>query len=219
MDLPFIWSAPTGGDARISATADDSLGLCAAVRPIYHGLQGNHHLQQPFVYERVFSPEQCEQIKAIGSAQRLWDGRSTSDEDAYRVCTTSWIEESSVTAFVFNRLREVVTSVNELYGLDAAGFAEPLHYVRYDAGGHFDWHTDLGSGPMSTRKISMSIQLSGGNDYAGGDLEFCPHGVIGEFRGIGNVIAFPAYIAHRVHPVDRGQRHALVAWIHGAAFR
>jgi PKHD-type hydroxylase len=72
---------------------------------------------------------------------------------------------------------------------------------------------------MSTRKISMSVQLSEDDDYIGGDLEFCPHGVIDEFRGIGNVICFPAYIAHRVLPIASGMRQALVAWIHGASFR
>ena len=218
MDLPFLWTAPQGGDARVSATAEDVLGFSNA-KPLYHGLEGNQHLQQPFVYERVFSPEQCELIKAIGSTQRLWSGRSTSDEGDYRICTTSWIEETSESAFMFERLRQVVRSVNDLYGLEASGFAEPLHYVLYNPGGHFDWHTDLGSGPMSTRKISISVQLSESPSYEGGDLEFCPHGVIGEFRGIGNVIAFPSYIAHRVLPVVSGQRHALVAWIHGPAFR
>jgi PKHD-type hydroxylase len=218
MDLPFLWTAPPGGDARVAAMTEDVLGL-STTRPVYHGLEGNHHLQQPFVYERVFSPEQCERIKAIGSAQRIWNGRSTSDEDEYRVCKTSWIEETSETEFVFRRLRQVVHSVNELYQLDAAGFGEPLHYIWYEPGGHFKWHTDLGSGPMSTRKISLSIQLSASDEYAGGDLEFCPHGVIPEFRGIGNVIAFPSYIAHRVLPVSAGFRHALVAWIHGPAFR
>jgi len=217
MDLPFLWTAPRGGDARASASCEDVLGL--PTRPVYHGLEGNHHLQQPFVYERVFSAEQCERIKAIGCAQRLWDGRSTSDEDAYRVCKTSWIEETSQTAFIFERLRELVRSVNGLYGLEASGFAEPLHYLCYQPGGHFDWHTDLGAGPMSTRKISISVQLSDPAGYTGGDLEFCPHGVIGEFRGLGNAVAFPSYIAHRVLPVGQGLRHALVAWIHGPAFR
>ncbi|MGZ5034535.1 MAG: 2OG-Fe(II) oxygenase [Usitatibacter sp.] len=218
MDLPFLWTPPRGGDARVSASADDSIVL-SATRPTYHGLDGNHHLQQPFVYRRVFSPVQCEAIKAIGAAQRIWDGRSTSDDGDYRVCKTSWLEETSETAFIFARLRELVASVNELYQLDASGFAEPLHYICYEAGGHFDWHTDLGSGPMSTRKISISIQLSATADYLGGELEFCPHGVIDEFQGGGNAIAFPSYIAHRVLPVTRGQRHALVAWIHGRAFR
>jgi PKHD-type hydroxylase len=218
MDLPFIWTAPHGTDGKVSATCEDALAL-AGTRPVHHGLRGNDNLQQPFVYERVFTPEQCANIRKLGAAQTIWKGRSSSDDDTYRVCMTSWIEETSQTAFVFARLREVVRSVNSLYDLDASGFAEPLHYVCYEPGGHFDWHTDLGVGPMSTRKISVSVQLSDAADYSGGDLEFSPHGVIDRFRGIGNAVAFPSYIAHRVHPVERGLRHALVAWIHGPAFR
>jgi predicted 2-oxoglutarate/Fe(II)-dependent dioxygenase YbiX len=38
--------------------------------------------------------------------------------------------------------------------------------------------------------------------------------VIGEFRGIGNALAFPSYLPHRVSPVTSGRRHALVAFIH-----
>jgi PKHD-type hydroxylase len=218
MDLPFLWTAPVNGDGAVALLSDDASQLSDA-RPTYHGLEGNQHLQQPFVYERVFSREQCDRIKAIGGSRPMWNGRSTAEEDEYRVCKTSWIEEMAESQFIFTRLRQVVRSVNELYGLAASGFGEPLHYIEYEPGGRFEWHTDLGSGPMSTRKISLSIQLSGEDEYTGGDFEFCPHGVIPEFRGLGNLIAFPSYIAHRVLPIDAGMRHALVAWIHGPAFR
>jgi PKHD-type hydroxylase len=36
---------------------------------------------------------------------------------------------------------------------------------------------------------------------------------------VGNAIVFPSYIAHRVLPITSGMRQALVAWIHGPAFR
>lgn len=217
MDLPFIWTAPRADADQACAMCEDAISL-PGTRPIIHGLEGNDHLQQPFLYERVFTREQCARIRELGATQRLWEGRSTA-EDGYRVCATSWLEENAATAFMFSRLRELVRSVNELYGLDTAGFAEPLNYICYQSGGHFDWHTDLGVGPMSTRKISISVQLSEADDYSGGDLEFCPHGTIDGFRGIGNAVAFPAYIAHRVLPVTSGNRHALVAWIHGPRFR
>lgn len=218
MDLPFIWTAPPGSDERACAVCQDTPAI-AGIGALHNGLPGNDHLQQPFVYERVFNAADCARLRELGAAQRGWKGRSSADDEDYRVCETSFLEETAQTAFAFERLRELVRSVNGLYGLDAAGFGEPLHYIRYDAGGHFDWHTDLGVGPMSTRKISVSVQLSGDGDYDGGDIEFCPHGVIERFRGIGNAIAFPSYIAHRVHPVSRGARHAIVAWIHGPAFR
>ena len=215
-DLPFIWTPPAGGDASVWS---DDAPVLPTTRPVYYGLEGNQHLQQPFVYERVFSAAECERIKALGGAHPVWNGRSTSEDENYRVCKTSWIEEIAETGFLFERLRKVVKSVNDLYQLDVAGFGEPLHYIWYEPGGRFEWHTDLGSGPMSTRKISLSVQLSAADDYSGGDFEFCPHGVISEFRGLGNVIAFPSYIAHRVLPITSGERHALVVWIHGEAFR
>jgi PKHD-type hydroxylase len=218
MDLPYIWTAPSAGEDVPTAICEHAMAV-AGTRPTHHGLEGNDHLQQPFLYERAFTPQECARIVELGARQRIWEGRSTSDEDAYRVCRTAWLEETADTAFMYGRLREVVRSVNGLYGLDAAGFAEPLNYICYQPGGHFGWHTDLGVGAMSTRKISISVQLSEADHYAGGDLEFCPHGVIDSFRGIGNAIAFPAYIAHRVSPVTSGCRHALVAWIHGPRFR
>lgn len=218
MDLPFIWTPPQGADTKASAVCEDAHVL-AGLRPVHYGLEGNDHLQQPYVYERVFTPEQCATIREIGAGQRMWKGRSSSDDDAYRVCRTSWIEETAATTFIFARLRQLVGSVNGLYDFATGGFAEPLHYICYEPGGHFDWHTDLGIGPMSTRKISVCVQLADIADYSGGDLELCPHGVIERYRGIGNAVAFPSYMAHRVHPVERGTRHALVAWIHGPAFR
>ena len=217
MDLPCIWSEPPGIEQRAGIYSDAVSP--AGIRQIHHGLEGNDHLQQPFLYENVFSAEQCARIRALGASQPVWKGRSSSDDDSYRICHTSWLEETSETTFIYSRLRDLVRSVNSLYGLDTAGFAEPLNYICYESGGHFDWHTDLGVGPMSTRKISVSIQLSEATDYVGGDLEFCPHGVIDRFRGLGNAVAFPAYIAHRVLPVMRGRRHALVAWIHGPRLR
>jgi PKHD-type hydroxylase len=218
MDLPFLWTPPPPSNGVVSLMADE-IPTLPGERRTYHGLEGNHHLQQPFVYRGVFTAEQCERVCAIGRALPIWDGRSTADEEDYRICKTSWIEETEASRFVFERIRAVVRSANGLYHLDASGFGEPLHYIEYDAGGRFDWHTDLGGGPMSTRKLSVSIQLSEEDDYVGGDLELCPHGVITEFRGLGNAIVFPSYIAHRVHPVASGARQALVAWIHGPAYR
>jgi PKHD-type hydroxylase len=217
MDLPFFSNPRHRADVEACALCQDAptvAGLYAA-----NGLETNDHLQQPFVYERVFTAEQCGRIRELGSREPIWEGRSSSEDDDYRVCMTSWLEETSATAFVYARLREVVRSVNGLYGLELAGFGEPLHYICYEPGGRFGWHTDLGPGLMSTRKISISVQLSDPADYEGGDLEFCPHGEVERFRGLGNAIAFPSYIAHSVTPVTSGHRHALVAWIHGTRFR
>jgi len=218
MDLPFLWTPPSSGNSVVSLMSGEASTLLDEA-PAYHGIEGNQHLQQPYVYKGVFNAEQCAVIRAIGRSLPIWNGRSTSEDDDYRVCKTSWIEEGDASRFIFERIRAVARSANKLYHLETAGFAEPLHYIEYDVGGVFEWHTDLGGGPMSTRKLSISIQLSDDEAYSGGDLELCPHGVISDFRGLGNAIVFPAYIPHRVLPVTSGMRHALVAWIHGKAFR
>jgi PKHD-type hydroxylase len=40
-----------------------------------------------------------------------------------------------------------------------------------------------------------------------------------EARRQGTALAFPAHLAHRVLPVETGLRRALIAWLHGPAFR
>ena len=203
-ELPFLWSA----------AAADSPG--APARPF--GLTGNDYLQQPFVCEAVFDREQCARIRALAAALPVFRGKSSSADDGYRVCTTTFIEEDPASAFIYERVRRLAHSLNAAYKFRLSGFTEPMHFITYGPGGRFDWHSDLAEGLTSTRKISISIQLSEAGDYAGGDFEFCPHGEIGEFRGIGNALAFPAYLPHRVSPLSAGVRHALVAFIHGDAF-
>jgi len=135
------------------------------------------------------------------------------------VCLTSWLEQQEANAWVFERISGAVHEANECLAFDLAGFGEPLHYVEYGAGGGFEWHSDLTAGRASNRKLSVSLQLSAPTDYEGGELELCPHGVMKGFRERGSVLVFPAYIPHRVLRISRGMRRALVAWIHGPAFR
>ncbi len=93
-----------------------------------------------------------------------------------------------------------------------------LQYTVYGPGERFDWHMDLGPGPTSARKLSMTVQLSPPDDYAGGDLEFVGNRHAAE-RELGAATIFPAYVGHRVTPVERGTRRSLVAWVYGPSFR
>jgi len=94
-----------------------------------------------------------------------------------------------------------------------------LQYTVYGPEQHFDWHMDLGPGATSTRKLSMTIQLSGNDDYTGGALEFVNAPAMHEARAMGAATFFPSYLAHRVTPVETGTRRSLVAWACGPAFR
>lgn len=118
------------------------------------------------------------------------------------------------------------------YGFDVTGLsaADPMYVMRYTAGDHFAWHVDNGINgpPMGSRKLSFSVQLSHPGDYDGGDLEFATYshtynqeipGPSQVLRQRGNLIVFPSFMLHRVTPVTRGERFAIVGWIHGPAFK
>jgi PKHD-type hydroxylase len=74
---------------------------------------------------------------------------------------------------------------------------------------------------MSHRKISITIQMSESDEYAGGDLELWTGGKesIKAPRGKGVAVLFPSYILHRVSPVTDGIRKSLVLWVGGSHYR
>ena len=72
---------------------------------------------------------------------------------------------------------------------------------------------------QSARKLSLSVQLSDGADYDGGDLRFPGPTDEPAPRERGALIAFPSFVTHRVEPVTRAERLSLVSWISGRPFR
>ena len=98
---------------------------------------------------------------------------------------------------------------------------EPIQYTEYySSGGHYDWHTDVGSGALSHRKVSITVQLSKPDEYEGGNLEL----LRGEYnevapRGLGTVVIFPSYMLHRVTEITKGTRKSLVLWVGGSHYR
>jgi hypothetical protein len=124
----------------------------------------------------VFDRAQCARITALAEALPVFRGKSSSADEHYRVCTTRFVEENAASAFVFERLRRLAHSLNRRYNFRLAGIhrAAALHRLRARR------PLRMALRPVrrqtSTRKISISIQLSEEAGYAGGDFEFCPHG-------------------------------------------
>jgi hypothetical protein len=88
----------------------------------------------------------------------------------------------------------------------------PLHAMHRE-------HQDMHPGSMQ-RKLALSIQLSDPADYDGGDLMLrCWHEEVRMPRHRGTVVAFPGWTSHRVTPVERGERWALIVWAWGRPVR
>lgn len=153
------------------------------------------------------------------AAATLSGGRQAS---SIRRSQTAWLPREAGFEPLYERVWKAAQGFNEqFFGFDLTGVEQGLQIARYDAdyNGTYDWHLDF-SHVEQTRKLSLSIQLSEGADYEGGDLEFDFQSEItraGRERGL--VIAFPSFLRHRVAPVTRGTRYSLVAWVAGPRWR
>jgi len=77
--------------------------------------------------------------------------------------------------------------------------------TNYDDGEFFDWYMDFHSGEISHRKLSVTVQLSDGDSYEGGDLQFVINNRIENVpRRKGTVIVFPSFALHRVTKITSG---------------
>ena len=180
----------------------------------------------PFPFPSMFTPEECRQIISMAEAQDFSEAglvRGRRNE-SIRIARTTWLDETGEADWVSERILETVLAANRLhFGFDLTEFAEKVQIARYDAdeASHFDWHIDCGDGPFaSRRKLTLVAQLSGGESYDGGTLEFNATGQVENAgRDVGMSTLFPSFILHRVSPVARGCRYSLTTWIHGPAFR
>lgn len=122
--------------------------------------------------------------------------------------------ERDEAAWLFARLDDLFDWAAEAFDIPVGPITEPIQILRYDTGGHFQmWHTDAGGDRTEQRRLSLSIELSALGDYEGGDLEVVPE-LVGLPRTLeqGGAHLFPSQTLHRVGPVTKGTRWALVAW-------
>jgi PKHD-type hydroxylase len=171
------------------------------------------------VFSSTFSLAECGLILEYAARLKLRRGRIMDAGPECRRSEVGWFDQGPDTTWIYDKLASIFRAVNRWYQYDLVGFVEKLQFTVYNAGDEFRWHLDTGSGPTSTRKLSMSVQLSDGDQYDGGQLEFCGTKPMSFSRERGTVIVFPSFLPHRVCTLTRGVRHALVAWAHGPPFR
>lgn len=179
----------------------------------------NNALQTVRAQLGALAPEECRQVIDLGESAERMKGRVELGASAYRVSHIAWIHPDADSHWLFHKLGVLFSQAAAHYGFALAGFVDPVQYTSYGAGQHFDWHMDLGPGATSTRKLSITIQLSDQDDYAGGALEFINIPGMEAVRNLGAATFFPSYLAHRVSEVRSGARRSLVAWACGPSFR
>lgn len=183
-----------------------------------HSFAANNSLLAVLTMPNCFTATECTRIVEQSTHKDKTSGIARGEYQKIRDSKVCFISPDNDTAWIFSKLQSVVMSANRQYRFHLSGFHEPLQVAEYQSGGHYDWHLDIGADVTSGRKLSVSVQLSDGDSYEGGDLEFLNVNVPELPRAIGSIIIFPSYLPHRVRPVTRGVRRSLVAWIHGNPF-
>jgi PKHD-type hydroxylase len=164
-----------------------------------------------------FNAEECERVIALhqetGALQSRMphgDGSLIRDSDLF------WIPQTVETEWMFARIRDLATLYNSRYRFELFEEMGQLQLTRYAKDQHYNWHMDLGEGPMSLRKISVVVEL-GAAGYDGGGIEvFYGEGINNRIAlGQGDALVFPSFIMHRALPVHTGTRWTLVSWLTG----
>jgi PKHD-type hydroxylase len=175
--------------------------------------------------DQVFAPDELDAIIRIGeqiaSDHALTGGDAGVPDESIRKSDAAWMFPNEFTSWVFERLAHASMAINsQFFGFDLTGMEQGLQFTTYEApGGHYEWHIDRGNA-FGCRKLSLSVQLSDPDEYAGGELELWYGGeptVVEKQRGM--TVWFPSWVMHRVKPVTKGVRRSLVCWISGPSFK
>ena len=186
-------------------------------------------LVEPFVVAHSgFTDQQLDQIVAVGQASQAEQGLLAQGQTANntRSCTLSWLYPQTDTQWIFDAVFSGLTKINnEHYGFVIDQY-EPLQFTNYneDRAEFYAPHLDTVYGvksQMTSRKLSLVLQLTDASTYDGGDLLMHvgrdkPMSVP---RQRGALVVFPSFMLHEVTPVQRGRRNSLVTWAHGPKFK
>lgn len=178
-------------------------------------------MQKYVAVENCFSHEECDRIETYFSEAKAMTGQvgGKSVHKVTRDSTLRWLRLNDYpdSAWIYERLMNQVSGVNaKVWQFRLDGFESSIQLTEYESGGHYTWHQDIGSGRSGLRKLSVSVQLSDPGSYEGGGLELhATQKPISMPRERGTLVIFPSYTLHRVTPMSKGKRRALVTWIGG----
>lgn len=172
---------------------------------------------------RLFTKSQCKEIINIADTVGWRDGvtydvgsdKPKIDHRGRLAFSVTLDEDHDDHEWIYSRVKKAFHKANRYYDLELGG-AVTLYVVSYPENGHIALHSDAMSDMTEKRKLSFSAQLSDPDEYEGGDLYFPL--AIGDkeaSRKRGSATVFPSVMLHRVNPISKGQRYALIGWVEG----
>ena len=177
--------------------------------------------------DQALTKEECARVISLGEsldkrrAQMAVDHR----HDIGRACSIADLEFSEHTAWIYQRVMDIITTVNpQSFNYDLVSL-EGIQYTSYDqVGDQYGRHMDLDTRnlPLTRlqRKLSFSIFLDDPESYEGGHLlawDSENKNQINQPQGA--ISIFPSWLVHQITPIEQGRRRSLDGWLHGPALR
>lgn len=185
----------------------------------------NHDFVPYVIIEELFNAEEVEKIRNLWKEDDSFYGKlgsaDTKKEDFTKRKSRIMPVDEEDNSWIYTKLGMTCIMLNfQKFKFDILGFHSKLQLTDYSKDGFFAWHMDTGNKFNSTRKLSITVQLSDPDEYEGGDLQFhSGNDIVTASKKKGTAIIFPSFVYHRVQPVTSGKRMSVVGWIAGPPFR
>lgn len=176
-------------------------------------------------YKNLFNEVEVKNILSLWDTNLVKEAEVNADNtritrDDLRKSEVMFIAPSG-NEWVYDKLSAACIQANmNRYKFEITGFQTELQLASYGPQQFFEWHMDFGTGNVSNRKLSISVQLSDPDEYEGGELQFMINqNIFTATKEKGTAIIFPSFGLHRVTPVTKGVRKSIVGWISGPPYR
>ena len=182
--------------------------------------------QNYYYFENGFNKDELTKIEENVSSLPWQKAITSGGNEKIRDSRIKWVPQDPDWFWLYEKLSNMaIEANNSLWKFDLHQIPEMIQYTEYKApAGHYDWHADIGPNVLSTRKISITVQLSEPDENEGGNLELFRGGNMeGPFetapKKSGCVFLFPSYLMHRVTPITKGKRKSFVLWLGGGHYK
>lgn len=167
-----------------------------------------------FVIKQILSPEQLAEVRALIEGAEFVEGKSTAKGMARNVKNNEQVLAESVPDLL--PLLSKLVANNALFkALSIPRAVSGVVVSRYREGMDYGFHTDTAVLSSGTRAdLSFTLFLSDPASYDGGELAL--QTPLGEQRlklEAGSLVLYSTGELHRVNPVTRGERLAVVGWV------
>ena len=163
--------------------------------------------------ENILAPAEAEAFREAAAALPFGDGQATAGRFAREVKANDQAEATPDTDALLTRIREKIAGHPVFASAVRPRAFTPLILSRYREGQTYGMHVDDALMRGVRTDVSFTLFLSDPDSYDGGALEIADTFESREVRlPAGSLILYPSTTLHRVTPVTRGERLAVVGW-------